>query len=160
MFGQRFDLAKPGKSILVSIPRGKPVEDALLAVQADARRLGARCSDIYFQEVNVTGTWADKAQPGGFHFNTRGARDNKPKWVNFGPVELKVVHGHTGEGQQYLNVYLKNLRRAGLPVGGLLGEDDYTEAATPEAGCQETMSLSAGPGGQAPHRQGSTAVGY
>eukprot|EP00959_Pyramimonas_sp_CCMP1952_P343531 7195630-Pyramimonas_sp.AAC.1 len=50
MFGQRFDLAKPGKSILVSIPRGKPVEDALLVVQADARRLGARCSDIYFQE--------------------------------------------------------------------------------------------------------------
>jgi hypothetical protein len=141
MFGQRFDLAKPGKFILVSIPRGKPVEDALLVVQADARLLGARCSELYFKEVNVTGTWADMAQPGGFHFDTRGAHDKKPKWENVGPVEFKVVNGHTEQGLPYLNFYVKHLGRAGEAVGGLLGEDDHTDEATPSELCKTTVSL-------------------
>ena len=40
-----------------------------------------------------------------------------------------------------MNFYVKHLRDAGAAVGGLLGEDDHTEAATPEERCQKSMSL-------------------
>eukprot|EP00959_Pyramimonas_sp_CCMP1952_P079024 1652031-Pyramimonas_sp.AAC.1 len=43
--GERFDLMKPGVHVLINIPRGTSVEDALLRVQADARRVGERCAD-------------------------------------------------------------------------------------------------------------------
>ncbi|CAK0861844.1 unnamed protein product [Prorocentrum cordatum] len=160
MFGQRFDLARPGISVLVRVPRGMPVEDALLVVKADARRLGARCSDIYFQDINVTGTWAHKAQPGGFRFDARGARaeNEKPRWLRLGPVELKAGSGHTDKGQHYLNVYVKNLQRVGFLVGGLLGEDDHAEAAAPEERCQKILSMEAYAYGQL--QQGSVAIGY
>ena len=45
------------------------------------------------------------------------------------------------KGVTYLNFYVKHLDRAGFAVGGLLGEDDHGEAATPSAGCRKTMSL-------------------
>ncbi|CAK0874016.1 unnamed protein product [Prorocentrum cordatum] len=160
MFGQRFDLARPGTSVLVSVPRGTSVEDALLVVKADARRLGAHCSDMYFQEVNATGAWANKVRPGGFHFDALDARDETPKWLKLGLVELKIGSGHTDKGQPYLNVYVKNLQRTGYRVGGLLGEDDHTEAAAPEEGCQKMMSLQARVYGQASDLQGSVAIGY
>jgi len=159
IYGERFDLARPGTSVLVSVPRGTPADDALLVVQADARRLGAQCSDLYFQEINATGAWAEKARSGGLRFDLHGARNDKPTWVKLGPVELKVGRGHTNEGIQYLNVYFKNLGRAGFPVGGLLGSDDHTEAAAPEKGCLRTISLSKAPHDQAVHRQGSFAIG-
>jgi len=56
--GERFDLMKPGKHVLINIPRGVGAEKSLLRVQADARHLGGVCADMYFQEVNVTGSWA------------------------------------------------------------------------------------------------------
>ena len=40
-----------------------------------------------------------------------------------------------------MNFYAKHLKDAGAAVGGLLGEDDHTEAATPEERCQKSMSL-------------------
>ena len=112
-----------------------------------------------FQEINATGAWAEKAQPRGLYFDVQGARNEKPTWVKLGPVELKVGRGHTNEGIQYLNVYVKNLGRVGFPVGGLLGADDHTEAAAPETGCLRRMSLSKAPHGQAAHRQDSFAIG-
>jgi len=142
MFGQRFDLARPGMFLLVSVPQGTQVEDALLVVQADARRLSAHCDEMYFQQINVTGTWADKAQPGGFHFDVRDARHEKPQWVHLGPMELKVAYGQTDKGARYLNVYVKHLGRAGFAVGGLLGEDDHSEAVVPTDGCLKTLTLS------------------
>jgi len=160
MLGQQFDLMRAGTSVLVSVPRGTPDEDALLLVKADARQLGAQCSDMYFQEINITGAWANKAQPGGFQFHALGDRDEKPKWVKLGPLEFKVSHGHTDKVQKYLNVYVKNLGRAGFLVGGLLGSDDHAEAATPEKKCMKTLALKAGPHGRAADRQGSVAVGY
>merc|ERR1719262_986429 len=60
--GERFDLMKPGKHVLINIPRGVSAEKSLLRVQADARQLGAQCSDMYFQELNVTGSWAEAKQ--------------------------------------------------------------------------------------------------
>eukprot|EP00959_Pyramimonas_sp_CCMP1952_P475491 9504189-Pyramimonas_sp.AAC.5 len=44
--GERFDLMKPGKHVLINIPQGSR-DDAMLIVQADARRLGENCADLY-----------------------------------------------------------------------------------------------------------------
>ncbi|CAK0885924.1 unnamed protein product, partial [Prorocentrum cordatum] len=64
--GERFDLMKEGNHVLISIPRGQIAENALLRVRADARRLGGQCADMYFQALNVTGSWAEASQAGGY----------------------------------------------------------------------------------------------
>ncbi|CAK0845393.1 unnamed protein product [Prorocentrum cordatum] len=130
IYGERFDLMKPGKVTLINAPRGTRVEVALLAVEADARRLGGNCADMYFTSVNITGAWADKLQAGGIRFDADGAQSHKvPMWTSFGPLAVKVVHGRTEEGIRYFNLFVKHLGHAGFAVGGLLGEDDHTEVA-------------------------------
>merc|ERR1719311_1704778 len=57
IYGERFDLMRPGKHVLINIPRGASVENALLQVEADAENMGGRCADMYFQELNITGVW-------------------------------------------------------------------------------------------------------
>jgi hypothetical protein len=140
VLGQRFDLMKAGKHVLINIPRGENAQTALLRVQADARRLGGQCADMYFQELNVTGVWAEAKQAGGYRYSALHYDGTTPNWLSLGKVQLKVVHGHTERGHRYLNVYVKNLGRAGFAVGGLLGEDDHGDVTTPE-GCAKTMSL-------------------
>jgi hypothetical protein len=139
--GERFDLMKPGKHVLINIPRGAGADKSLLRVQADARQLGGQCADMYFQELNVTGSWADAKQPGGYHYSVSQGDVEAPAWVAFGKVGLKVVHGRTDGGLSYLNVYVKHLGRAGFPVGGLLGEDDHEDVITPPEACVKSMSL-------------------
>jgi len=140
--GERFDLMKQGKVVLIEIPRGKLVENALLVVEADARRLGGHCADMYFQHLNITGAWADEAHAGGLAFDAHTARESRAEWQKFGPLELKVVHGRTEKDIPYLNFYVKHLGVAGFDVGGLLGEDDHSWVATPEGECVNTVSLS------------------
>merc|ERR1719145_522719 len=124
--GERFDLMKPGKHVVINIPRGVGAEKSLLHVQADARKLGGQCADMYFQELNVTGAWAEAKRAGGYHYSASQLDVETPGWVEFGSrVQLKVVHGRTDSGLRYLNVYVKHLGRAGFAVGGLLGEDDH-----------------------------------
>ncbi|CAK0897706.1 unnamed protein product [Prorocentrum cordatum] len=53
--GERFDLMRPGNAVLIQIPRGQPFEKSWLTVEADARRLGSQCADMYFQSLNITG---------------------------------------------------------------------------------------------------------
>ena len=140
--GDRFDLMAPGSHVLINIPRGERAESALLRVQADARRLGGHCADMYFQTVNITGAWAEKAQVGGLHFDVSSpARDQSPRWVILGPVELRVTLGHTGGGTKYMNVFVRHLDRAGFAVGGLLGEDDHEAVSTPPTECVQHLSL-------------------
>jgi hypothetical protein len=139
--GERFDLMKEGKHVLISIPRGQNAEGALLRVLAKARRLGGKCADIYFQEVNVTGSWAEAKQVGGYHHSVSQSNVRTPEWVAFGKVELKVVHGSTDSGLRYLNVYVKHLGRAGFVVGGLLGEDDHGDVITPPKACAQLLTL-------------------
>lgn len=144
IFGERFDLMQPGKVVLLDIPRGMRVETRLLVVEADVQRLGGHCADMYFQTLNITGAWADKVRTGGFSFSAQGVRDETDQmhgWMEFGPLNLKVVHGHTSQGIKYLNFYVKHLGHAGVAVGGLLGEDDHTQAATPSEECLGSVSL-------------------
>jgi len=139
--GDRFDLMKVGKHVLINIPRGMSAENALIRVQADARRLGGHCADMYFQEVNVTGSWAEAKQSGGYHYSVSQREIKTPEWVALGKIELKVVHGDNGGDLRYLNVYVKRLGRAGLPVGGLLGEDDHQDVSIPPEACAKHLSL-------------------
>jgi hypothetical protein len=141
IYGERFDLMRPGKVVLVHIPRGHPVERALLIVEADAIRLGGQCADMYFQKVNVTGAWADKARAGGLRFDANLARDEHPKWVKLGPVELKVAHGRTNTGVLYLNFFIKHLKFAAFDIGGVLGADDHTAEDTPTDDCQKQLAV-------------------
>jgi len=139
--GERFDLMKAGKHVLINIPRGTAADNALLRVQADARRLGGQCADMYFQQLNVTGSWAEAKQAGGYHYSVSQHDAKAPEWVAFGKVELKVVHGRTDSGLLYLNLYVKHLGRAGFAVGGLLGEDDHGDASAAPDSCAQRLAL-------------------
>ena len=140
VLGQRFDLMKPGKHVLINIPRGRN-KNVLLRVDADARHVGGLCADMYFQELNVTGEWVKATGTDSLRFHAQDAHDEHPQWLHFGKVELKVAHGRTLNGFQYLNFYVKHLGHAGFAVGGLLGEDDHAEAATPSEACAHRASL-------------------
>jgi len=143
--GERFDLMKPGKHVMLNIPRGMGPENALLRVQAEAVRLGGHCADLYFQQLNITGSWAEAHQVGGYHYVVSQQAAKSPDWIAFGPmfrkVKVKVVHGATEAGLKYLNFYVKNLGRVGLAVGGLLGEDDHKDVSTPSEHCGREMTL-------------------
>ena len=132
---------KPGKHVLINIPKGVRAEKTLLRVQADARRMGDSCTDMYFVDINVTGSWAEAKQAGGYRHVVSKRAVETPEWVAFEQVELKVVQGHTQSGVNYLNLYVKHLGRAGFAVGGLLGEDDHKDAMTPPASCANHASL-------------------
>lgn len=138
--GERFDLMKTGKHNLITIPR-KSVQYALLRVDAEAHRLGGQCDDIYFQEVNITGAWADVKKTGGFCHRARDVAGRRARWVRFGHVQLKVAHGRTLKGIKYLNLYVKSLGRAGFAVGGLLGEDDHSEEEIPPKSCRHRIAV-------------------
>ena len=140
--GQAFDLMQPGRHTLLRIPkRATADQGTLLQVDAMAHRFGSRCDDIYFRELNVTGTWAEAKRRGGMHFLAGEADSKESKWISFEKVDLKVVHGYTKSGIRYLNFYVKHLGRTGFVVGGLLGEDDHTWAATPSRNCGKRLSL-------------------
>jgi len=143
MYGQRFDLMQPGVHVLLRIPQF--AEKTLLRVDAKATHLGAKCEDMYFTAVNFTGAWV----AGGRGTDREGCvqffagEDSDPSkngWWHFQNVGLKVVHSRAQAGP-YLNFHAKNLRNAGYAVGGLLGGDDHTEAATKSPSCKKTQSL-------------------
>jgi hypothetical protein len=150
MHGQRFDLYQPGVHVLLQVPRRAKPQDTLLRVEADAQRMGAACADLYFEALNITGSWSGQAE--GLQFLASTALDHKDSgslravmmdWRTFGTVDLKVIRGHTNDGIVYLNLFVRHLSGVGLPVGGLLGEDDHTAAATPGADCSQSMDLHA-----------------
>lgn len=143
--GQSFDLMQPGTHALLHVPKLASANDTLLRVDAKAEDIGAACEDMYFTDVNVTGAWvahASGAGPEGLRFLAGEDGDpSKRGWWHFQKVDLKIVHGHTKDGVAYLNFQARNLRSTGYAVGGLLGEDDHTKAATPLPGCRKTVSL-------------------
>jgi hypothetical protein len=151
--GQHFDVLKPGAHILLHVPLQASASQTLLFVEADARQVGGACADTYFMNINITGKWVESkvidrhglsviGRRRGLTFNAgAGKVHTGTKWMSFGKIELKVVHGRTKEGTAYLNFFARNLRKAGYLVGGLLGEDDHTEAATPSRGCVKILEI-------------------
>jgi len=134
ILGQRFDLAQPGEHTLLEIPRGASASDALLRVTADAEHEGGACSDMYFKALNITGLWVSAQQKDGYMY-TAGAPQPVAGWRTFGKVEVKVAWGRTLGGVEYLNFMVRHLTRVGQDVGGLLGMDDYTQAAKRDPSC-------------------------
>jgi len=133
---------RSGKHVLVHIPRGAAFASTLLHVVAEARQLGARCGDMYFQELNVTGALAEIEQAGGFRFRVEdGGCEGKPILLTLGKVILKVVRGCTPFGARYFNFYVQHLGSMGVPVGGLLGDDDHKIEGTPSQACGHSASL-------------------
>jgi hypothetical protein len=141
--GEKFDLARPGNHVLIQIPRGAHADETLLRVGAEARKLGAQCGDMYFQKVNISGMWAEAKHSGGYCHSVFAPAIDAPEWVTFGRVALKIVHGRTENGINYLNVYAKHLGQSGYPVGGLLGEDDHADVSVLPEGCSQHINLRA-----------------
>ena len=131
---------QPGKHVLLHIPRGATADMTLLHVVAEARQMGGQCADIYFQELNITGAWAELQQTGGFRFRAQDVGFEGMR-MSFGKLDLKVVHGRTSQGARYINVYIQHLGRVGLAVGGLLGEDDHWAEEIPPQGCGQRATL-------------------
>jgi hypothetical protein len=139
VLGQRFDLHREGWHTLVQVPKGAKRGAALLSVEAEARQMGVACADVYFQSVNLTGRWVG---PQGRVFSASRGVDKSPRrWLRYGKVHLKVVQGHTKSGIVYLNLFVRHLKRAGYPVGGILGMDDHTIAAASSQKCHRRISL-------------------
>ncbi|CAK0812126.1 unnamed protein product, partial [Prorocentrum cordatum] len=166
VYGQHFDIFHQGVHVLLQVPRGAAPAAARLYVAARAQQLGAVCDEMYFTSLNVTGRWVEdrlrskafnltddfpeaamraRGRPtGGLHFlaGQAGNRRHTP-WMYFGGVGLRVTWGHTAHGVKYLNVLMKHVSQAGAPVGGLLGGDDHTEAATRSSACSKSLALRA-----------------
>jgi hypothetical protein len=141
--GDKFDLMKPGNHTLVHIPRGARADETLLRVEAEARKMGTQCAEMYFQTAKITGLWAEAKQGGGYYHSVSAHVGEAPGWIAFGRVAVKIVHGRTDGGIKYLNVFVKHLGRAGFTVGGLLGEDDHSDVSRPPAECVREMALRA-----------------
>jgi len=140
IFGQRFDLAQPGEHTLVRLPQD--VQDkALLQIKCEVKRMSASCADSYIQRVNVTGAWVKEEMGEGMMMFQAQEGDIPKGWITMKKIQLKVVRGTTKSGILYLNIFTKNLGATGMRVGGLLGEDDYTTAATPTSDCVELINL-------------------
>jgi len=141
ILGQRFDLTQPGKHTLLQIPRvASESDDLLLRVTADAEHEGGACADMYFKALNITGEWASAHQKDGYMY-TADAPQMVASWRTFGKVEMKVVWGRTLEGVEYLNFFIRHLKRVGHDIGGLLGMDDYRQAAKRNPLCDSQLVL-------------------
>jgi len=146
VYGQRFDLYRSGVHVLLQIPRWVGPQETLLRLEADARRTGA-CSELYFQTLGIFGIWTNRNQSDKLEFFAKSdKKPNSMKWTRFGKVHLKVVNGRTPKGFDYLNIFARNIGKAGYPVGGLLGEDDHGDVSVPQTGCTRQLSLIEWPG--------------
>ena len=104
---------------------------------ADAQRLGNTCADLYFQNINITGKWVNMR--GGLQFSVDAK--TRAKWMYFGRIQLKAVHGHAIDEKKYLNIFVKGIGKERLPVGGLLGGDNRALAAQVSEDCKRTAWL-------------------
>ncbi|CAK0830152.1 unnamed protein product [Prorocentrum cordatum] len=116
--------------------------------------MGVACTDMYFVSVNLTGRWVGSQ---GRAFCAGYVADKESRhWLRYGQVELKVVQGRTKSGIVYLNLFVRNLKFVGYPVGGILGLDDHATAAEPSLKCQKRITLASVP----VRTNASTAAAY
>jgi len=140
MFGQRFDLAAPGKHTLVHLPKDAPDKDAFFKMTCEVKLMSASCADMYIQVVNMTGGWLQETGDGAMTFDAQRGQIWKG-WMHIGPIVVKVARGVTGSHIKYLSVFTKHLASSGLQVGGLLGEDDHARVSVPPKHCIRNMSF-------------------
>jgi len=139
ILGQKFDLAMPGNHVMVRLPKGAQY-DALLQITCKVKRMSASCADTYIQDLNITGSWVEQRGDAMLTFSAQHGHLQQ-QWMDIGKVQVKVVRGTTKTGIKYLNMFTKHLSTTGLMVGGILGEDDHTAAATPTEDCRKVIEL-------------------
>jgi hypothetical protein len=140
---------KQGVHALLHMPLMASRSKVLLHVDADAQRVGGACADTYFMSINITGKLVEqkihslgRASGTGLSYRAgTGAAHTGTRWMSFGKVMLKVVHGRTSTGTAYLNFFVRSLRHAGYLVGGLLGEDDHEDAASVISACKNVADI-------------------
>lgn len=166
MRGEHFDLLQSGTFVLLQIPRAADAQHTLLRVEASVHQSGLACTDSFIKALNMTGKWADeqpstggKARVGGLQYHAEPSPQQKDTdWMHVGSVDLKVVWGHTKEeGIDHLNFFARRLGQVGLPIGGLLGEDDHEAAAAPSSDCKLALDRHAKTPQEAGVHGGSTA---
>ncbi|CAK0861688.1 unnamed protein product [Prorocentrum cordatum] len=109
--------------VISSVP-----ELSLLAVEARAERFGRACSDLYFESLDLTSTRVDELSSWGLRFSASVPNLHvEAGWLHIRHGDVKVRWGHTAEGVEYINVFVRHLSRAGFPVGGLLGDGDHSK---------------------------------
>lgn len=151
--GTKFDILRVGPHRLIHIPQGALAADTLLSVDSVVLREGVGCEDMYIKVLNITGSWAGPSRgPAAYSFVAQSPGEGQviapsadaAGFTKFGMVDLKVVRGKTKEGVWYLNMFAKHLREASrsYPVGGILGLDDHTAAATATGACASKKVLS------------------
>jgi len=173
--GERFDIMHPGAYTLLRIPMWTTESKELIKVSIMAEKDGSACAaDMYIKLVNISGSWTEvrntglqmhKAGPDGILQYLVGAHTpgTATEWMTFGPISLKIVWGHTTSGTKYLNVFARHLGKVSHDVGGLLGSDDHSAAATPSAECSHhrivnlKMNGRSGSDDAQAHREGSAA---
>ncbi|CAK0807242.1 unnamed protein product, partial [Prorocentrum cordatum] len=64
-------------------------------VQARATHIGAGCAELYFTEINITGTWARRHRMADLHWAAQDVERGRARWNKFHQIGVKVVHGHT-----------------------------------------------------------------
>ncbi|CAK0835670.1 unnamed protein product [Prorocentrum cordatum] len=107
-----------------------------------ASRARAGCADLYVTEINISGTRTQRHKAADLRWVAGVAKLGKAKWMKLHrEISVKIVHGHTVHNTRYLNILVKGLGKTKAPVGGLLGEDDHTAAATPDKGCNKRVTL-------------------
>ena len=111
------------------------------SVRVFVKHEGSTCLDMYIDSLRITGKWADERQLGGLSFFSDKRTEFSGNWLTFGGLDLKVVHGTTSGGTKYLNLFAKHLSKVNFPIGGILGLDDHSQAATREEECQRIVSF-------------------
>jgi len=131
----------PGNHTLAKLPKDVSDKHAFLKIACEVKRMSARCADVYIQAVNITGSWLrSKMGDDAMTFNAQRGRIQE-RWMHIGHVQVKVARGATKSGIKYLNMFTKHVGITGLTVGGILGEDDHTTAATPMEDCRRVVDL-------------------
>lgn len=144
IIGERFDLLERGKHVLVQIPRGAAPQDTLLRVEALVGG-GKSCNVSFIQGLNITGAWADEQKPpSGFQYTALPWGEKKrglhrTRHQRFGPITVRISYGIMQSGYTYLNFNARDFNKTNLAVGGLLGEDDHTNAASKERCLQDRL---------------------
>ncbi|CAK0841370.1 unnamed protein product [Prorocentrum cordatum] len=139
--GAKFDIVRPGNHTLLHIPRFSTQGDNLIDVRGFVKHEGSTCLDMYIDCLHITGKWVVERQLGVLSFFSGKRTELSENWLTFGVLKLKVVHGSTSGGTKYLNLFAKDLSKVHFSIGGILGLDDHSQAATREEECKRAISL-------------------
>merc|ERR1712032_1207440 len=108
---------------------------------------GGQCADAYFKAFYLSGRGVEEQRHNGsIHAGVAtmisvDAKEKQSRWLQMGPMGLRVAWGHTNDGIEYLNLYLRHVAQVHYRIGGLLGNGDHTTVSTPNVNCKKSVSL-------------------